>query len=215
MKILCLNIDSEKEQWALTKAECERVGFTEVQRFSAITGDNRPLAFNQSVLAAMKSCLIWQEGDNCEYEELLLIEDDCAFDPNTTRDKLAEICRSEIPWDYLTVHFGANITGWDWKMPERHSANTALLHNCWMSHCTLYSGDAIRLILEGLKSDVLTEENCIFDEWLRRNILPLDKSYLLTPMVAYQRPRQSYIWGRHADYTQIHANGNAWLSDNL
>lgn len=203
MKTLCINIDSDTESWALSQKEFERVGL-EVERFSATVEDNRPLAFNKSVYRAMQAA-----GE----ESLLLFEDDVMFD--TDRIPASP---DKMPKGWLTLHFGCNIigvTGTVWQMPTYFSPGLAKLHNCWMSHATLYSGECVRFILDNLRTDVLDENNMIFDEWLRTNVLSKGQSYLMKPMIAYQRPRHSEIWNVQADYTGAHKQGNEWLKQNL
>lgn len=197
MKILCINIDTDTESWRLSQEQFEKVGLI-VERVSAIVEDNRPLAFNKSVYKAMEMA----RGD-----ELLLFEDDVMFDAKPP-DFINE------PRGWLTIHFGCNIIGTDqtvWKMPERHSEHLATLHNCWQSHATLYSGQCVAYILDNFCPNILDENNMIFDEWLRTNVLNQDRSYVLNPMIAYQRPRHSEIWNVESDYTGCHKQGNEFL----
>lgn len=198
MICLCINIDTDTESWRIAKAGFDRMGL-DVQRFSATVGDNRPLAFNQSVLRAMTAA----KGDN-----LLLLEDDATFD--------APMPYHEYPENWLSIHYGCNIIGTDtitWQMPTYHSEHLAKLHNCFQSHATLYSAECVDMVLDGLRPDVLDAENNIFDDWFRRNILSMGRSYVTRPMVCYQRPRVSAIWGVQTDYTGAHKQGNKYLSN--
>jgi hypothetical protein len=211
--ILCINLDSRPDRWAQATEEFKRVGLT-VERFPAITGDNRPLAFNQSVYACMK--IAKQRGG-----DLFLLEDDVVFD--------GQLPSFAIPdGDWMTLHMGANIIGSDimsWQMPEKVEAWTGSphgvvrLHNCWQSHATMYSARCIDYIIENFPyytDEYKTEGLIIFDEWLRLNVLNQGHSYLFNPMVAYQRPSVSNIWGdTHMDYTGAHTAGNEWLKRNL
>lgn len=195
---LCINIDNGPE-WEIAKQQINRAGF-EVQRFQAIVEDNRPLAFNKSVHGALS---LMPDGG-------WLFEDDVCFD-----NVLPEY---DLPADALTLHIGCNIIGVDttvWQMPERYNHNLAILHNCWQSHATWYSKEAVDFILNNLRTDILDGDNNIFDDWLRRKLLSKGRSYLLNPMIAYQRPRKSEIWNCHADYTGAHIRGNEWLKKNL
>lgn len=192
MRTMCINIDARTDRWAQASAEFDRMGLT-VQRFSAITGDNPMLAFNQSVLKCM---------DLAKGEDLLLFEDDVVFTAPLPR---------YAPDNALTVHFGCNIMG-QWEMPTAYNEDYALLPNCWQSHATWYSAEAVDLILEGLSPMYLDESNCIFDEWLRRNILPRGRSYVAKPMVAYQRPSFSDIWNTPANYVDCFTDGNKYLN---
>lgn len=204
MRTLCINIDNGRE-WELAKAEFNRVGLT-VERFPAIVEDNRVLAFNKSVYACMKLA-----GEH----ELLLFEDDVLFDV----DKFYGSTRGDRLGSYLTLHFGCNIIGTDtmvWQMPTAHSPHLAKLYNCFQSHATLYSAECVKYIIDNFKyvTDEYKTEGCmIFDEWLRLNVLNQGRSYVMRPMIAYQRPRKSSIWGGETiqDYTSCHTRGNEYL----
>lgn len=217
MKTLYLNLDSRPDRRQQAEAEFKRVGL-HVERVAAISVDNRPLAFNQSVLKAMTMAM---------GKDLLLFEDDVVFDDwiknagiklaNEGGDMMAFL-RYYIPRDALTLHLGCNIFGADttvWQMPTAHGTGLARLHNCWQSHATWYSAECVEFILNNLRPDVLDAENCIFDEWLRKNVLPIGRSYVMRPMIAYQRPGISDIWGgQQTNYTGVHAKGNEWLKLN-
>lgn len=201
MKTLCINLDERVDRWTEVSAEFTRIGIEPV-RVSAVSGDNRPLAFNQSVY---KSMLLAIGND------LLLFEDDVAFD-------VARLPDIDVPDNYMTVHLGCNIIGvdtTDWQMPTAYSPTLARLHNCWQSHATLYSKECVAYILRHLNHDVLDADNNIFDDWLRRKVLSQGRSYVLRPMIAYQRPSFSNIWDNYADYTGAHAQGNNYLMNNL
>ena len=48
-----------------------------------------------------------------------------------------------------------------------------------------------------------TDFNYMFDDWLKTNIHPRGNSYIISPMIAWQRPSQSDLWNHFADYTRI------------
>jgi hypothetical protein len=199
LKKLCITI----KDWPISEAEFNRVGL-EVEPFQAIVEDNRVLGFNKSVYACMKLA---------EGQDLLLFEDDVKFDGPINFN---------FPEDAFTVHLGCNLIGSDimkWQMPTNSTpAGFARLHNCWQSHATWYSKEAVEFIIKNFKfvTDEYKTEGCqIFDEWLRVHVLPMRQSYVANPMVAYQRPRWSEIWNRESDYTGAHIQGNKWLKDNL
>lgn len=194
MTTLCLNIDTRTDRWEQASAEFARVGL-QVERVSAITGDNPMLAFNQSVLKAMKLA----EGDS-----LLLFEDDVVFDGPAH-------VHGPYPSDAMTVHWGCNFMA-QWQMPTAYDNKFARLHNCWQSHATWYSAECVAFILANMQGEVLTAEQPIFDEWLRLNVLCLGRSYVMKPMIAYQRPSVTDIWGgTWSDYTGVHKDGNKYL----
>jgi hypothetical protein len=199
MRTLYLNLDSRPDRRAEAEAEFQRVGLT-VERVAAIGGDNPMLAFNQSVYKAMEMAM---------GEDLLLFEDDVVFDgPLYKGDD--NIRFFSYPGDALTVHLGCNFLA-QWEMPKPYNNNMARLPNCWQSHATYYSKECVDFILDNMRTDIMTEEHCIFDEWLRKNVLSQGRSYVMRPMIAYQRPSKSDIWNCQADYTQCHIDGNKWL----
>lgn len=224
MKSLCISIGPE---WPLAEAEFKRVGLN-VERFDAIVEDNRVLAFNKSVMACMKKAITIRSEGNLEdtlsgkdnyketriVDDLLLFEDDVVFDVNNL-PVLA------TPNGFMTLHLGCNILGMDitkWQMPTAHSQHLAKLHNCFQSHATLYSAECVKFIIDNFPfvTDQYKTEGClIFDEWLRLNVLNQGRSYVMKPMIAYQRPRHSEIWNRFGDYTYCHIEGNKWLKRNL
>lgn len=205
MKALCITIGPD---WELAKAEFERVGLA-VEPFRAIVEDNRVLSFNKSVYECMKIA----KGD-----DLMLFEDDVKFDVDSI--DVIYLQKYLIP-DYLSIHLGCNIIGTnetEWQMPSRVQPSAAKLHNCWQSHATIYSRECVDFIIENFKyvTDEYKTEGCqIFDEWLRTDVLTLERSYVLNPMIAYQRPRFSAIWNCETDYTGCHKQGNDWLKRNL
>lgn len=220
MKALCISMGPD---WPLAEEEFKRVGLN-VERFDAIVEDNRVLAFNKSVYACMGKARASIADSGSIGDALLLFEDDVMFDT----DKFVDFrpfnpfyYSGELPENWVTLHLGANIIGTDltkWQMPTPFSPHLAKLNNCFQSHATLYSAECVKYILENFKyvTDEYKTEGCmIFDEWLRLNVLSQGRSYLLNPMIAYQRPRHSEIWNVPADYTGAHKQGNEWLKQNL
>lgn len=203
---LCINIDNGPE-WALAQEQFKRIGM-EVERFPAIVEDNRVLAFNKSVHAALS---LMPEGG-------WLFEDDVVFDG--TLEAVKE-CITKLPSNMNTLHLGCNIigvTGTVWQMPTFYTKGVARLHNCWQTHCVYYSKTAVEYITTHfpyITDDYRTEGCVIFDEWLRTHVLTDGHSFLINPMIAYQRPRHSEIWNVPADYTGAHTQGNEWLKNNL
>lgn len=204
MKAYCISIGPD---WPLAKAEFDNLGM-EVERFQATVEDNRPLAFNKSVYGALS---LMPEGG-------WLFEDDVMFTGSLEDIKTAI---RQLPGNYNSFSLGANIigvTGTVWQMPERYSDNLARTWNQWMTHANYYSAETVQYILNNFPyhtDDYKTEGCMIFDEWFRLNIMPQGRSYLINPMVAYQRPRKSEIWNVEADYTGAHKQGNDWLKRNL
>jgi GR25 family glycosyltransferase involved in LPS biosynthesis len=173
-----------------------------VQRFIGTTaaekGGNNCLAFNDSQYRVLKRAI----ADNCQ--TATIYEDDVVFDKNWRHINKAV---DELPADWWMLYMGGNIFGDDkqnWKMPEKHSPNLMRLYNCWQTHAITYSRKAMNWIVQNFNPN----EFPIYDEWLRVNVLNHQPCFMLSPMICYQRPRKSNIWGTHADYTGAHERGN-------
>lgn len=209
MTTLCINIDNGPE-WAMAKAEFDRVGL-QVERFQAIVEDNRVLSFNKSVYECMK---LAEGGD------LLLFEDDCVFDLPAT-----QLLLPMRPPDALTIHLGGNIIGSDnhdlkaiHGRPQRYNDYLVKVFAAWQTHAVLYSAECVKYIIDHFKfitDEYKTAGVEIFDDWLTRNVMSQGRSYMLNPMIAYQRPRKSEIWGVQVDNTGTHKQGNLWLKENI
>lgn len=116
------------------------------------------------------------------------------------------------PMGALSAHLGVNIMG-NWKMPESCGLKDwALLHNCWQSHASTYGLECINFILDNMNPNEISDKQPIFDEWFRLNLLPKGRSYVMKPMIAYQRPSWSDIWQTEANYVDCFHEGNRYLS---
>lgn len=227
MKILCINLDSRPDRWELAQQEFDRAGL-QVERFPGVVNDNPVLGFNKAVYGAMEQAIKmvhpFQDKNQKlvpSYEDLLLFEDDVILTdrlPTLFGNHVWMYHYLDLPGDYLTLHLGANLIGTDsmeWQMPTKHSDRIAKIHNAWQSHATLYSAECVKYIIENFPywKDEYQKEGCqIFDEWLRLNVLPMGRSYVLKPMIAYQRPDFSNIWNSAQDYTSCHTRGNQYLN---
>lgn len=174
----------------------------DVQRFigtpAVEKGGNACVAFNDSQYRVIKRALV----DGCQ--TATIYEDDVIFDKNWQHLNTAI---SELPGDWWMLYLGGNIFGMDtteWKMPERYSNHLMRLYNCWQTHAITYN----RMAMEWIVQHFDHNSGFIYDEWLRVNVLPNNPCFMLSPMICYQRPRKSTIWGVHADYTGVHEKGN-------
>lgn len=225
MKQYYINLDNDTESRLLAEQEFEKAGLSP-QRIPGVVDENRVLGFNKAVYNAFLSAaqinpLIATETgikNDITYHDLLLFEDDVVFDnfPEWLRTDIYNIYATD-PKDFMTIHLGANIIGSDltkWQMPTKYNRHLSRLHNCYQSHATLYSAECVEYVICNFKyhQDEYRKEGIrIFDDWLRTEVLSQGRSYVLNPMVAYQRPRVSAIWGVEADYTGAHKQGNQYL----
>lgn len=198
----CLSLDrNEHTRYPLVQAEFDRVGLT-VERIVCIESiENRFISFNQSHYNAVK------RGHDTG-NPFAVFEDDIMFD----RDwKQIESAAQELPLDWDALYLGCNFHS-DWQWPIRVASAISLLPNALMSHAIIYSAKGAKFVLDNFNPDIITAENPVYDEWLRVNMMPRNRTFLLTPMSCYQRPNHSDIWQRSVSYLDIHVDGNKYLN---
>jgi hypothetical protein len=101
---------------------------------------------------------------------------------------------SELPADWDIVYLGANIQD---ENPVRISEHVFRIRSAWTTHCIGYRRKAIPYILENQPG--FSEQ--MYDNWLSGQ-LPNLNAYVINPMIAWQRPRMSKIWGTMSDYSE-------------
>lgn len=192
-RICCINLDKRADRWSKCTVEFGRVGL-EVERFSAFDGDNHHLAFNKSQHSVLKM-LVEQKA-----ERMLVLEDDAVF-KNT--DHLTAAF-NELPEDWDVLYLGANVNGTNL---ERYSDHLFKIKNSFTTHAVAYSFKMAEWIVKNFNPDQFP----IYDEWLRVNVQEQFKCFIVSPMVAWQRPDVSDIWGHYADYTRCFIDGDKLL----
>lgn len=179
---VCLTADPG--EWAKADAEFKRIGLTDVQRFNAIPHIGPHQSFNCSTRRILIEFL------ESTRKRLLFLEDDCVF----KRHDHVEQALKELPADWDIVYFGCNIQD---EKPVKISNNLFRIQGAYTTHCIGYNKKCIPFILENQPG--FSEQ--MFDNWLSGNLTRLN-AYVISPMVAWQRPRHSKIWGHAVDYDE-------------
>lgn len=144
----------------------------------AIEDDNPKVSFNKSMKHIMETST----------DKLLLFEDDVDIRYFSHFDKAIE----QLPDDWEMCYLGANLVA----PIERYSDNLFKTFGAWTTHAVMYNNP------KELTKDY-TDFNYMFDDWLKTNIHPRGNSYVISPMIAWQRPSESDLWNHFADYTRI------------
>lgn len=177
---VCLTADAS--EWVKADKEFNRIGLTDVQRFNAIPHIGPHQSFNCSTRQILIEFL---ESDA---ERLLFLEDDCVFKNYAHIDQALK----ELPADWDIVYFGCNIQD---EKPVKISDNLFKIQGAFTTHCIGYNKKCIPFILENQPGF----SECMYDNWLSANLVRLN-AYVINPMVAWQRPRHSKIWGHEVNY---------------
>lgn len=198
--IYVLNQDSRPDRWALAVEELDRVGLTDYKRFPCIPADQPIKSFCLSQYAMLKTFLTTGK------QTLLILEDDVVFEE---LDKLTASL-SDLPPDWDMLFLGANITGGVTNIvarpPVRVAASLYRIRAAWTTHAIAYTREAAR------KITCAYDGRSMYDAWLSEEILPQVKAYLVNPMVAFQRPGKSDLWGIETDYRPAFIESNKIMS---
>lgn len=195
-RVACLTNDPH--EYALACAEFERVGLS-VEKYPAIKEIGPHQSFSHSERNILLEFLFDRDSNT-----LLHLEDDVVF---RDLDHLPQALR-ELPDDWDILYLGANLICWNngEPSPERYSEHLFRVRAAWTTHAIAYHKRCVRRILEGQPSF----DQLMFDNHLSQR-LPELNAFCVAPMVAWQRPRFSSIWGRHDDYSEIFAQSEARL----
>jgi len=198
----CLNQDSRPDRWEQTKAELSRAKMEGVERFSSLPADQPFKSFCLSHYAMLKTFVASGQAVG------LLLEDDVLFQ---SVDHLQEAL-NELPEDWGVLYLGANITegvtGIKERPPVRFSDHLWRVRSAWTTHAVAYSrAMAVKII-----STYPVHQYAMYDQWLNEHILSNHQCFLVKPMVAWQRPGKSDLWGQETDYTGAFIHGDKIMS---
>lgn len=179
-KTICLTQESRPDRWQQFTKECQRIGLYS-ERFYSVPNENRFISFCDSQIAMLKHCY------DCQDKTILTFEDDVVFKPfHHFEEAMQELSQ----WDIL--YLGANV-----HKCEPHTKNTRKVTSAWTTHAVAYHRDVINIIVNEYKG---WEQDGMYDDWLSRKILPQVNAYVIAPMIAWQRPVHSDLWGREVSY---------------
>ena len=158
-----LNLAKNIDRWGNMLLQCEQFGI-EPNRFNCYEGGER--GYNRSIFEAITTA----SGN------ILILEDDCVFEPNARA--IFDRAIKELPEDYDIMYLGGNIR----RRCDPYTANLNRVYDVWTTHAVMFSQKCIEFI----RWNYDPAKDIIFDEWLRLNVQPLNHCYIVKPMIAYQ-----------------------------
>lgn len=119
---------------------------------------------------------------------LLLFEDDVEIKDFTHFNEAV----SQLPSDWELCYLGANLIA----PIEKYSNNLYKTFGAWTTHAVMYNNP--KELCKGY-----SDTSIMFDDWLKTWIHPRGNTYIIKPMIAWQKPHNSNLWGHYANYTRI------------
>jgi glycosyl transferase family 25 len=196
-KIYCINLDSRPDRWESVQKEFDKWGITDVERFSAINGNELPKETLKGLLPGEVGVLLThlELARKCKEEGLnnvLILEDDVYFSEEIL--KLDEYM-SKLPEDWEMLYLGGNHHYGD--KPEIINDKILKLNFTVALHCVAINKpmfDVIEAILKRFKKQVDTH---------LAEIQPNFNVYGFHPNMAFQTAGFSDIQNRDVNYDRF------------
>lgn len=177
MKGYILTTENPTNRLIEAMAEVSKLGY-EPEPYYAVKDADAKVSFNKS----MKKIMSEHDGVLALFEDDVLIKEYAHY----------ESALSQLPSDWELCYLGANIIG----EVTRYSQNLFWLNGGWTTHAVLYNNPK-------KFSEPFLDMTYQYDDWLLKHIQPRGKSFIISPMMAWQKPHYSPLWNHHADYTNI------------
>lgn len=166
--------------------------------FYSIPDKDSKVSFCKSQVSMLNWCLE-QKGDT-----FLCLEDDVAFH---NLGKFQQLIK-ELPKNWTMFYLGANCKPYpDFEPAKYYSDHLRVIRSAFCTHAVAYKRELIEEILERYEY----KEGQLYDTWLDLTILKERPVFISCPMLAYQKPVNSNLWGRVVDYTDIWTGSNDYL----
>jgi hypothetical protein len=183
--------------WPDFCSELESASITDAWRFDALPiDDDQILGPHQSFNGSIRKIL--HDALELGTKHLLVME----YDVQWKQLEHLQLALSQLPNNWDLIYLGANLLNAE---IEKYSSHLYRVRNAWTTHALGYNRKVIPWILDNQPG--LSEE--MFDNWLGAQ--PSVNAYVVAPMVAWQKPHYSGIWGRHTDYRDIFVASEARL----
>ena len=183
-KILVINLPERTDRLSQFHEEMWKTGMTKVAHIPGIKEPNAVLGFNHAQHNALEAA----EGNT------LILEDDVVF----KEWNHLPFALYELPLDWDLCYLGANVVGTNlcsWEPPIQYTQHLKRVTQAWTTHAVAYSQQGRDKILK----DWDFKNGQIYDDYLREHLDKLN-AFIVSPMVADQRPGRSDIWNQDVAY---------------
>jgi hypothetical protein len=188
--------DKKPSRLPIVTRELDRIGMKLHDVFYAVDA----IGPHQSFTLSQKQILT--DFIDSDSKRLLVLEDDVEFrDLQPLREAIFDINLHNTNCDIL--YLGGNLLNGRVLEKRRHICR---VNNVWTTHAVSYSRFAAAALLQHFPN----ENEVMFDTYLG-SMLSQFKAYMVSPMVAVQRPDFSDIWGHDVNYTSIFDRSNKMM----
>jgi hypothetical protein len=190
--IVVLNHPLAVDRWRLTVTELQRVGIKGYTRFASLPDETPHRSFNRSVNGILST--FRDSGKS----RLLMLEDDVVFDDAFLTNAVLNCAIKELPENWDILYLGANLHVDGFKEPIRYSNHLCRIYNAWTTHAIAFNHKCVKWIAYNQPQF----HEGMFDGWLSSQLFHFN-AFCVAPMLAFQRPGNSLIWGHDVDYDPV------------
>jgi GR25 family glycosyltransferase involved in LPS biosynthesis len=197
-KIYCVNLDRRKERWEECINQFLKWDIKEVQRISAVDGNDIDITQYNTKLKpgelglVLTNIEIIKEAKKQNLSSILILEDDIIF---TDEIKNISAYFDLLPKDWDMLYFGGNHnTHMGVKPPQIINDKVSKLHNTYTTHCIGIKNNMFDILLS-----VLPKLNGPLDVEYAK-LQKIFKIYSFYPAIAKQRVGFSDIQNKTLDY---------------
>jgi len=127
-----------------------------------------------------------------------MLEDDVVFGDAFLTNAVLNCAIQELPENWDILYLGANLHVDGFKEPIRYSSHLCRIYNAWTTHAIAFNHKCVKWIAYNQPQF----HEGMFDGWLSSQLFHFN-AFCVTPMVAFQRPGNSLIWGHDVDYDPV------------
>jgi GR25 family glycosyltransferase involved in LPS biosynthesis len=171
----------------------------EFEFYDSVKKDTPRDSFNWSHYQILMHCA------EAEYDRVLILEDDCAFESVHWFEKIhIELIKQNWAWMY----YGCNARPYpDHRTPGFCSTHLRTISSAYTTHAIGYTHSLITAILSYYRPN--TAE--MYDAFLDRLILPSIPAHVSIPFLCVQKPAFSDLWNRNVDYSDTFKASEEYL----
>lgn len=195
-KVFVINLDRRGDRMAEVKAELDKVGITDYERFSAVDGKN--LKGNFRVAIGHVGCSLSHLGvvklaKERGYKSYAVFEDDVVFHPEV--QSLFEKFYKEVPENWDLIFFGGSHVKGFTKVTD----NVIKMNGSYTTHAMLVRDTMYDKLIHVWNTFHGTAEVDVALARLHKEF----NCYSFMPAIAWQRAGFSDILERHDDYKHL------------
>lgn len=194
-KIVCINLERRKDRWAECEQEFQAMDI-QVERVRAIAHPQGPYGCALSHLTTIRQ--------NQHLDSLLIFEDDVAKKGDLSY--LAEALQS-LPAGWEVVYLGGLVFP-DEINTDRVAGHVHRAKNVVCTHAYGLSRAGMQRIIREFGTPVSRGSRKPIDEYLRADLQPHGKAFIVTPMIFAQRPSHSDLTGKYSDHDLFTTTNN-------